>query len=436
MSQQRILTAIDIGTDKCTTLIASHDPSKTGLKVLGVSAVPSRGMRRSQIVDLEQVLTTVTESLDAAERMAGQDVHTAYVSISGTHIQSLNSTGVVAVASPDQEINSEDVDRVIEAARAISLSSDREIIHVIPKDFKVDSQDGIKDPVGMTGVRLESEAHIITGMSTALKNIEKVIRDVGLQVDGFVFSGLAAAQVVLSETEKELGVAVVDIGAGSTSVCVYTDGTLAYSTALPIGARHITQDIALGCRVSLDVAEEIKLLLSKDVLNPLKPHPGESKQDFNKRRKQADQLDISKITRDPNSEPLSKSTVIEGVMLPRMKEIFALLSQQLDKHSLFPLIPAGIVLTGGGAQTAHIVEVAKMELNLSARIGMPRPVTGLLSDINNPSFATSIGLLEYGAANSTGKPAKEFSVGSLFKGMSGGSSAVKKISDFIKSLVP
>lgn len=436
MPHQKVLAAIDIGTDKCTTLIASYDPAKLGLKVMGVSAVPSKGMRKSQIVDLEQVLLSVTESVDAAERMAGQDISSVFVSISGTHIQSLNSTGVVAVAAPNQEITPEDVERVIEAARAISLSSDREIVHVIPKNFKVDSQDGIKDPVGMTGVRLESEAHIITGMSTALKNIEKVMRDVGLQVEGFVFSGLAAGQVVLSETEKELGVAVVDIGAGSTSVCVYTDGTLAYSVSIPIGARHITQDIALGCRVSLDVAEEIKLLLSKDVINPLKPHAGESKQDFNKRRKLVDKLDISKITHDPNSEPLSKSTVIEGIMIPRMKEIFGLLSQQFDKQSLFPLIPAGVVLTGGGAQTAYIVEVAKEELNLPARIGMPRPVSGLLSDINSPSYATSIGLLEYGATHYAGKPTSEFSMSSMFKGLPSGGNIGKKILDFFKSLMP
>ncbi|MBT7183825.1 MAG: cell division protein FtsA, partial [Candidatus Pacebacteria bacterium] len=202
MPRSRVITAIDLGTDKCTTLIATLDEETNQLQVKGVSAVPSQGIRKSQIVDLEKAVSTMTESLDAAERMAGFDVKSAYVSVSGTHIKSQNSKGVVAVASPNQEINHTDVERVIEAARAISLPADRTVIHVIPRDFKVDSQDGIKDPVGMNGVRLESEAHIITGMTTALKNLEKCVQDLGLEVDGFVFSGLAAAEVVVSETER------------------------------------------------------------------------------------------------------------------------------------------------------------------------------------------------------------------------------------------
>ncbi|MCA9369310.1 cell division protein FtsA, partial [Candidatus Woesebacteria bacterium] len=279
MPHNKIITGIDVGTDKCVTLIASVN-NEGSLQVVGVSVVPSRGMRKSQIIDLEKVLETITESLDGAERMAGLEVKSAYVSVSGAHVKSQNSTGVVAVATPNQEITNNDVERVIEAARAISLSSDREIIHVIPKDYKVDSQDGIKDPVGMTGVRLESEAHIITGMSTALRNLEKCIEDLGITVNEFVFSGISAAGVVLSETEKELGVALVDIGAGSTSICAYVEGSLEYSGSIPIGARHITQDIALGCRVSLDTAEKIKVDLSNEKMKTLTPHAGESKADF------------------------------------------------------------------------------------------------------------------------------------------------------------
>ena len=207
MASQRVITAIDIGTDKCATLISTVDDNGQ-LQVVGVSVVPSKGMRRSQIIDLEKVLETITESLDGAERMAGFEIQSAYVSVAGTHITSRNSKGVVAVASPNQEITRSDVTRVTDAARALSLPSDRQIIHVIPNAYKVDSQDGIKDPVGMTGVRLESEAHIITGLSTTLVNIEKCLQDLGLAVDGFVFAGLASSLVTLSETEKELGVAV------------------------------------------------------------------------------------------------------------------------------------------------------------------------------------------------------------------------------------
>ncbi|MBP9820203.1 cell division protein FtsA [Candidatus Woesebacteria bacterium] len=440
MPQTSVITAIDVGTDKCVTLIASHALATNELRVLGVSAVPSRGMRKSQIIDLEQVLGTISESLDGAERMAGMDVKSAYVSVSGAHIGSLNSKGVVAVASPDQEIIQEDVDRVIEAARAISLSSEREIIHVIPKDFKVDSQEGIKDPVGMTGVRLESEAHIITGMSTALRNLEKCLHDLGLTVDGFVFAGLASSQVVLSETEKELGIAVIDIGAGSTSLCVYVDGSLEFTTCLPVGARHLTQDIALGCRVSIDIAEKIKLTLSSETHKPLVPHAGESKADFNKRRKKDDELRLSELEQSENTEVLSKRTILEGIMLPRMQEVFGLVSERLKANNLLSEIPAGVVITGGGAETAQIAEVAKRELNLPARIGKPVELQGLITDIHKPSYATSVGLLLHGKKRSApAAPSSGFaSLGTFFKSSNNNQSGsfLQKITDLIRSLLP
>jgi cell division protein FtsA len=436
MTRNRIITAIDVGTDKCVTLIASIEEPDNVLRVMGVSAVHSRGMKRSQIIDLEKVLETITESLDGAERMAGVEVKNAFIAISGTHIASQNSKGVVAVASPNKEISSDDVERVIEAARAISLSSEREIIHVIPKDFKVDSQEGIKDPVGMTGVRLESEAHIITGLSTALKNMEKCILDLGVQVDGFIFSGLASASVVISETEKELGVAVVDIGAGSTSVCVYVDGSLEYSASLPVGARHITQDIALGCKVSLDTAEKIKIALSKEAFRPLSPIAGESKQDFNKRKEKADKLRVTDFESSlDSSESFSKKDIVEHIMMPRMQEIFALVGERLKAENLFPLIPAGLVIVGGGAQTTKIAEIAKRELNLSARIGKPLELSGLTNDIIKPEYATSIGLLHLGKLEKGAGTTQGFEIGSIFKGISFGS-LPKKIINLFKSLLP
>ncbi|MFZ1721191.1 MAG: cell division protein FtsA, partial [Microgenomates group bacterium] len=432
MPQQAIITAIDLGTDTCVTLIAAQNLETRTVRLLGVSAIPARGMKKSQIIDLEQVFETISESLDAAERMAGLDVKSAYVAISGAHIKSLNSKGVVAVSSPEQEINHDDVTRVIEAARAISLSSDREIMHVIPKDFKVDSQEGIKDPVGMTGVRLESEAHIITGMSTALRNLEKCIMDLGLTVDGFVFSGLASASVVLTETEKELGVALIDIGAGTTSLSVYVDGTIEFSASLPIGARHITQDIALGTRISIDTAEKIKIALSEEGLRTLKPHAGESKQEFNKRRKVADKLNISDYDNSDSSEELSKRTIVESIMTPRMQEIFDLVLEQLKKNNLTREIPAGVVLTGGGAETVYLVEVAKRVLNLPARVGEPTEIEGMTSDIRKPAFATSIGLIEYGKQNHGGTVTSGFKFPSFF---SKDGSIIQKIVQGVKSLL-
>jgi len=411
MASQRVITAIDIGTDKCATLISTVDDNGR-LQVVGVSVVPSRGMRRSQIIDLEKVLETITESLDGAERMAGFEIQSAYVSVAGTHISSRNSKGVVAVASPNQEITRSDVTRVTDAARALSLPSDRQIIHVIPNAYKVDSQDGIKDPVGMTGVRLESEAHIITGLSTTLVNIEKCLQDLGLTVDGFVFAGLASSMVTLSETEKELGVAVADIGAGSTSICAYQEGSLIFSASVPIGARHITQDIALGCRVSLETAEKIKLALSKDEQQLARPHAGESKEDFIARKKKADQLKLSDFGVD-DGESLSRKTVIDGIMVPRIQEIFSLISEQLEEANIISEIPAGLVVTGGGADTVRMVEVGKQELKLSVRIGQPEELKGLTSDIHKPSFSTSIGLLVYGKAHGGGTAKRSFSLNFL-----------------------
>ena len=435
MPRSRVITAIDLGTDKCTTLIATLDEETNQLQVKGVAAVPSHGIRKSQIVDLEKAVATMTESLDAAERMAGFDVKSAYVSVSGTHIKSQNSKGVVAVASPNQEITHQDVERVIEAARAISLPADRTVIHVIPRDFKVDSQEGIKDPVGMNGVRLESEAHIITGMTTALKNLEKCVHDLGLNVDGFVFSGLAAAEVVVSETERELGVVVVDIGAGSTSISVFVEGTLELSASLPIGARHITQDIALGCRVSLETAEKIKLGLT-DSTDIKKPKPGENKEEFSRRKKRADIINPSDLGVYETVENLSKKKIIEGIMIPRMKEIFSMVLKVLDQNNLLPVVPAGVIISGGGAETVEIKEVAKRVLNLPARVGMPKEIKGLTMDIHKPSFVNSIGLLEYGRQRSGGTTiGGGIKLGSLFKPILG-SNPFEKISSFFKSLMP
>lgn len=395
MSKEQIIAAIDLGSDKCTTLI-SRVTELGKLQVLGFSVVPSRGMKRSMIIDLEQVLNTVTQGLDAAERMAGFSVKSAVISISGVHIKYKNSKGVVAVASADQEIVHSDVDRVIEAARAVSMPADREIIHVIPKDFKVDSQEGVKDPVGMTGVRLEAEAHIITGLTTAMRNLEKCISDMGVKVDAFVFSALAASQIALTETEKELGAVLVDIGAGTTSITAYVEGALEFSAVLPIGAKHITQDIALGCRIPMDDAEKLKLYLTDNAFDDMRPNPGESKIDFTKRKRKLDAIDPDKVGIAHN-DFLSKKTLIGGIMEPRVREIFKLVMSELDKADLLSgnKVPAGLILTGGGSMTASLVEVAKKVSNLPVRLASPEDIEGLTEDIKKPNFAVAVGLLDF-----------------------------------------
>ncbi len=438
MAKQQIITAIDLGTEKTVALIASLgiDELKE-LQVLGVSVYPSAGMKKSQIVDLEAVITTLSKTLDAAERMAGTQARQALVSVTGSHIDSMNSKGVVAVSAASQEIETEDIARVIEAARAISLPPSKRVVHVIPQDFSVDTQTGIKDPLGMTGIRLESEAHIITATNTALKNVEKSINDVGLGVSSFVFSGLAAAESVLTETEKELGVVSVDIGAGTSSLCCYVDGSLQHSTTIPIGARHITQDIALGCRISLEAAEKVKLALSKDPIQSVVPKAGESKESLRKRKKLANELNLEKLGIQEGIETLSKKTVIEAIMVPRLKEIFSLLMEELQKKKLINQVPAGLVISGGGAETIALTEIGKRVTQLPVRIATPKKITGLTNDLCHSEFATVLGMLLYAKRHSHELFTKEiqFSLPISFSLHPIGK-VLKKIQSLFTSLLP
>jgi cell division protein FtsA len=271
-------------------------------------------------------------------------------------------------------------------------------------------------------------------MSTTLRNLEKVINDLGLEVEGFVFAGLASAEVVLTETEKELGVVVIDMGAGTTSLSAFVEGALEYSGSVPVGARHITQDIALGCRISLDNAEKVKILLSSQAEADFKPRAGESKEELMRRRKKADKLDLAQHAIHEGVDTLSKRTVVEGIMMPRMKEIFELIGKDLEKHNVLDKVPAGVILCGGGAQTVGIVEVAKRVLNLPVRVGTPAPLHGLVADIQGPAFTTSIGLLSYGKSHGTSQVSSA-GIGSLFEGLDL-KSVVSKLKGVFKSILP
>ena len=307
MAKARVLAAIDIGSSKVATLVAQHAQEEDKISVVGVSSVPSRGIRKGQIVDIEEASQAVIESVEAAERMAGYSVDRAFVSIGGGHIESKNSHGVVAVADPSGEITASDVARVIDAARAISMPEAREILHVLPREYKVDGETLVKDPEGMSGVRLEVETHLITGSTAAVKNIYKCVSEVGVEVQSLVFTGLASSFSVLSDTEKELGVALIDVGGGTTSITAYIEGAIACSSVFPIGGRNVTNDIAAGLRVSLDSAEQIKIQLSGG---------GKSAQ-------VGEELDLNQYG-DEEGRKISKKTLIEGIIKPRLNEIFAM----------------------------------------------------------------------------------------------------------------
>jgi cell division protein FtsA len=425
MTKGKIIGGIDIGTSKVTTVIASRLEGADKINVIGVATYPSAGLRKSQIVDIEEAIGSITQSIEAAERMAGCALSKAFVSINGTHIQSQNSKGVVAVAEPEGEITMEDVSRVIEAARAISLPTSREILHVIPRDFIVDSQEGIKDPLGMTGVRLEVETHIVTGSSTAMKNLVKCVQELGIDIEALVFSGLAASEVVLTETEKELGVCLVDIGGGTTSIAVFIEGSLAYSSVLPIGAKNITNDLAIGLRVSLDSAEKIKKAL------------GEKKKSLAKKDGQ-DELDLSRLDLEEKLTNVSRKTVVEGIIQPRLRELFQMVGGELKKSGYGGGTPAGIVVTGGGAQTSGIVPACKRTLSLPVRLGTPSGLAGLIDEIKTPAFAVSQGLIVYGYKNFEKASNPSFSLAKIghILGRIPAKGAVNKTIDFIKSFLP
>jgi len=424
MAKGKVIGAIDIGTSKITTVIASPNEEMEKINVIGVANFSSKGLRKSQIVDIEEAIDGITRSVEAAERMAGCALSKTIVSISGSHIHSQNSKGVVAISEPEGEIVIEDINRVIESARAISLPSSREILHVIPRDFIVDAQEGIKDPLGMSGVRLEVETHIVTGSTTAMKNLTKCVEELGIEVEALVFSGLAASESVLTDTEKELGVCLVDIGGGTTSIAVFIEGSLAYSSVLPIGAKNVTNDLAIGLRVSLDSAEKIKRALEE--------------QQQQKGDKKEDQLNITKLNLPENLKTVSKKTVVEGIIQPRLKETFQLVGEKLKKSGYGGATPAGVVISGGGAATPGALEVCKRTLSLPVRIGEPSGLAGLIDEIRGPAFSVCQGLVLYGYKNfpSDSKPSLPFSgVGKVF-GKMNTKGAVNKAVDFVKSFLP
>ncbi len=392
----KIVVGVDIGSAKIATIVAkvaASDAVDEPVNILGVSEVVSAGIRKGQIVDIKKAVESIAASLEAAERMAGYSISHVVASIGGAHIESQNSRGVVAVAATGGEINSSDLGRVIEAARAVSLPSTREIIHVLPRNYIVDGQEGIKDPIGMTGVRLEVDTHIISANAVSLKNLEKALSQIGADVDAVVFSGYASSLSVLTDTEKELGVVVADIGAGTTDISLYVEGSVAYSSVLPIGARHITNDLAIGLRISIESAEKIKLFLSKS----FKKHVKIEGQEVEKETKNSDEVDLDPLGLTEEIRKVSKKTLVDGIIRPRLNEIFTFVGLEIKRSGFGGQTPSGLVITGGGARTIGAVDCAKRTLGMPVRVGIPTNIKGLIDEIQDAPFATVVGLAMYGA---------------------------------------
>ncbi len=434
MARDRIISGIDIGTSKISTIIATITEDDEA-RVIGVSTVVSKGIRKGQVVNIEEATAAISSSLESAERMAGTQVTRAYVSVGGNHISSINSHGVVAVSEPDKEIIDADVRRVIDAAKAVSLPSSREIIHVLPRGYVVDGQEGIMDPIGMSGVRLEVDTHLVTGGATAVRNLHKCVEELGVEVSGIVFSGLASAASSISDTEKELGVVVIDIGGGTTDVAVFIEGALSYSSVIPIGAINITKDLAAGLRISLESAEKIKLFLSESQNFPSLPVQDTHLPKVVKGDKD-DEIDLSRLGLPEEMRSVSKKTLIEGIIKPRLNEIFTMVGLEIKRSGFGGMTPSGVVITGGGSLTVGAGEAARKNLAMPVHIGIPKHISGLIDEIMTPSYAVCTGLLLYGSKVDRGESVSLFSNFGKFKDQIQVKGIAGKVIDLVKSLMP
>ncbi len=373
------ITALDIGTTKVSVLIV--EPSDSGtLDVIGVGLAPSRGMRRGVVVNLDACVASIKQAVEEAELMAGCAVDRAFVGVAGAHVRGINSRGVVAIASRDHEVGRDDVQRVLAAARAVNIPPDREIIHVLAQEFVVDDQDGIHDPVGMTGAKLEANVHIVTASVTAAQNLINSVNRAGVEVEEVVLEQLAAAEAVLTADEKEMGVALVDIGAGTTDLVIFERGAIRHIASLPTGGEHVTSDIAVGLRTPIPEAERIK----KKHGCALASLVGEE-----------DTVEVPSVGgRKPRV--LSRQILCE-IIQPRVEEIFALVAGEFVRSAFDRSLHAGVVLTGGGSMLEGIQEIAEDALDLAVRRGAPAGLGGLSESIDSPQFTTSVGLALYGA---------------------------------------
>jgi cell division protein FtsA len=370
------LVGLDIGSSSVRTVIAQEVPGEGVPRVVGVGSVPSAGIRRGAVVDIEEAVRAVNASVEQAESMAGVAAQEVTASVGGSDIFSQDSKGVVAVGKADGEVLDDDIQRVLQAAQSISLPPNKEILHVLPKSYRLDDQKNIKDPLGMHGVRLEADALIIGASSPHLKNISRCVEQAGMALAGAVAEPLASALAVLNKKQKELGVVAVNVGSSTTSLAVFEEGDLLHAAILPVGAAHITNDIAIGLRTSIDVAEQVKLHFGTAL-----PQEVDERED----------IDLSQI--DPQEEGTVSRRHVAEIIEARFEEIFHFVNGELKAIGRSGLLPAGAVVTGGGAKMPGAVELAKDVLRLPAQIGYPQALGGILDKVDDPDFATAVGLV-------------------------------------------
>ncbi len=416
---EKIITGLDIGSTAIRVAVGQLLPSEASERVHIISAVsvPANGISRGNVVSIEEAVTSISTAIEAAERQSGLPIESAFVGVSSAQTASIASRGVIGVSRSDGEIKAEDVERAVDAARMVATPANYEILHVLPKSYTVDGQIGVRDPVGMTGIRLEVESLIIQGLSAHLRNLTKCVHRTGIEIDALVLGSLAAAEAVTNSRERDLGVAVVTIGTASSSVAVYEGGDVLYTGSVPVGAEHITSDIAIGLRTSLDIAEKMKVQFGSA-----------SPKDIAKK----DEISLAELGSSDN-EIVSRKYVCE-IIEARAEEIFEKIDRELRKLDRSGMLPAGVVLTGGGAKLPGMTEVAKRVLRLPVSVGYPVGVSSITDKSSDVAFAPAVGLVLWGAQAAA---ASEHRGGGDLMSKLGGVTAVGKgIKKLFKSFMP
>ena len=379
----KLIVGLDIGTSKVLAIVGEVTPAGE-VEIIGVGHHPSRGMKKGVVVNIESTVQSIQRAVEEAELMAGCQIHSVYAGIAGSHISSFNSHGIVAIK--DKEVGQGDVERVIEAARALAIPADQKVLHILPQEFIIDKQEGIREPIGMSGVRLEAKVHIVTGAVSAAQNIVKCVRRCGLEVDDIILEQLASSISTLTDDEKELGVCLVDIGGGTTDISVFTDGAIRHTAVIPIAGDQVTNDIAVALRTPTQHAEDIKKKFGC-ALTQL-AHRDET-------------IEVPSVG-DRAPRKLSRQTLAE-VIEPRIEELYSLVQAELRRSGFEDVIGSGIVITGGSAKMEGMVDLAEEVFHMPVRLGVPQYVGGLKGVVQNPIFATGVGLVLYGARGREGK---------------------------------
>ncbi len=373
--QERMIVGLDIGTSKVVAIVGQSKPDGS-LEIIGVGEQPSHGIKRGVVVDIEATVRSIQRAVQEAELMAGCEIHSVYVGIAGSHVSSTNSHGIVGIR--DREVLPSDVERVIDAARAVAMPADQKVLHVLPQEYVVDSQDGVREPAGMSGVRLEARVHLVNCAVNAAQNIEKCVRRCNLEVEALILEQLASSYSVLTEDERELGVCLVDIGGGTTDIAIFTDGAIRYTANIAVAGDHVTNDIAMALRTPKQHANEIKTKYACALTSMVGPD---------------ETINVPSVGDRP-PRTLSRE-VLARVVEPRYEEIYSLILAEIKRSGVHDLIPGGIVLTGGSSKMEGAIELAEEVFHMSVRQGIPRGVAGFTDVVSNPIYATSVGLLQY-----------------------------------------